>query len=43
MRSRELLEELGFREISRYGMGQFMGKKSSLIQYRLKYEGRPLT
>ncbi|QCR31279.1 hypothetical protein C1N55_03500 [Lysinibacillus sp. SGAir0095] len=33
-RSRRMLGNLGFKEISRIGMEQYMGEESRLIQYR---------
>ncbi|TYS67920.1 GNAT family N-acetyltransferase [Sutcliffiella horikoshii] len=34
MRSRKMLEKLGFTEISRIGSEEYMGKESQLIQFR---------
>lgn len=36
IRSRKMLEKLGFQEISRNGSEEYLGMTSKLIQYRLK-------
>jgi [ribosomal protein S5]-alanine N-acetyltransferase len=35
IRSRKMLERIGFKEVSRSGSEQYLGKESQLIQYRL--------
>lgn len=35
LRSRKMLEKIGFKEISRNGSEEYLGTKSQLIQYRL--------
>ncbi|MEB2298587.1 GNAT family N-acetyltransferase [Lysinibacillus xylanilyticus] len=35
VRSRKMLEKIGFKEISRLGSGEFLGMNSQLIQYKL--------
>lgn len=38
VRSRKMLEKLGFEEISRLGIEEYLGKNSQLIQYKLSTE-----
>lgn len=35
VRSRKMLEKLGFKEISRFGSEEYLGATNQLIQYRL--------
>ncbi len=35
IRSRKMLEKIGFKEISRIGREEYLGTESQLIQYRL--------
>ena len=39
IRSRKMLEKLGFHETSRVDSGEYLGKNSQLIQYRLNLMG----
>ena len=37
IRSRKMLEKIGFKEVSRFGSEEYLGMTSQLIQYCLKF------